>query len=583
MSDVRLPLLRAWLDEGIGVDVEAIRNELGTRADASDAEVAATVVTSLGRASLLKASVRPDRRLDDRHSLPPAPVGAADSSFLGRLGVAGEQGMRVDRLDDLRTLIAVVRGGTLVQRRAAVVRIGALLAHGRQDPEVTKEAMVMLHQLRDVELLYERAKARETLPGAQGRRARTEAEQWRATLKKVEASVASFWDGESRVEPILALPGDQRAMLLARVRDLPDPIVAHLSAVIEGCDGATDEAGRMALLSSLRYAGDRRLVPSLSMLLATAPADLAIEAARVLGRIDDPRVRPALLAAFDRSLVDSRRAVLVGALALQGDYRGCGYVRELLETADAHVRLAALEALEAVGSSEDSESVAAGLEEQDTVLLARTVRTLARVGDRRVLPGLLALRERTSVSALWAEAEDAIAAIRARLELRGEEPQTGDTLVFKVPAAPVERKTVTTLARLQARRDLWVGSLWLLLGFFGRAMARFDAAALRRPGWTPPLVAAGMAYIGREEFARALTAFRQAIAADRSRLERNAIVIKAIAHAFLRRAEEMERDGRKDIARGLVGEVLALDLRRAPGALRFELVRRQEALRREAA
>ena len=59
--------------------------------------------------------------------------------------------------------------------------------------------------------------------------------------------------------------------------------------------------------------------------------------------------------------------------------------------------------------------------------------------------------------------------------------------------------------------------------------------------------------------------------------------MRALARVFLRRAEEVEKSGRVDIARGLIEEMLALDLRRVPSELRFELTRRQEHLRQRSA
>jgi hypothetical protein len=56
-------------------------------------------------------------------------------------------------------------------------------------------------------------------------------------------------------------------------------------------------------------------------------------------------------------------------------------------------------------------------------------------------------------------------------------------------------------------------------------------------------------------------------------------VIRFVAHCFLRRSEQVEHDGRLAIARGLLDEVMSLDLRRAPSSLRFEIGRRHEALR----
>jgi hypothetical protein len=40
----------------------------------------------------------------------------------------------------------------------------------------------------------------------------------------------------------------------------------------------------------------------------------------------------------------------------------------------------------------------------------------------------------------------------------------------------------------------------------------------------------------------------------------------------------MARDGREEIARGLLEEALAFDLRKAPGPLRFALEQRQQAI-----
>jgi hypothetical protein len=90
-----------------------------------------------------------------------------------------------------------------------------------------------------------------------------------------------------------------------------------------------------------------------------------------------------------------------------------------------------------------------------------------------------------------------------------------------------------------------------------------------------------MAFARGEQYALALPAFRRAIELDRPRIERNPILVRAMAKSFLHRAEQVEREGRDDIARGLVGEMLTFDLRRAPGAVRFELKRKHDVLRKE--
>ena len=53
-------------------------------------------------------------------------------------------------------------------------------------------------------------------------------------------------------------------------------------------------------------------------------------------------------------------------------------------------------------------------------------------------------------------------------------------------------------------------------------------------------------------------------------------VVPALAQTYLRRAEAMEREGRVDIARNLVEEVLGYDLRKAVPEVRFALQERLE-------
>jgi hypothetical protein len=130
-------------------------------------------------------------------------------------------------------------------------------------------------------------------------------------------------------------------------------------------------------------------------------------------------------------------------------------------------------------------------------------------------------------------------------------------------------------------RDYFMGRVWLLLGRMNWAVARFESAARRRAGWVAPVIGIGMAFARGEQYALALPAFRRAIELDRPRIERNPILVRAMAKSFLHRAEQVEREGRDDIARGLVGEMLTFDLRRAPGAVRFELKRKHDVLRKE--
>lgn len=590
MTGSEVDKLRAWLEGGAAGAAEGdeVRRVLGLDPAAEDREVARGLVRETAHAHVEAVESRRDAKRDPREVESAAPVSAADSTFLGRLGSRTDpegSDVAIEAIADVRTLLAVLRAGTLPQRRAAIARLAQLLSESKGiSSDQARDGLETLRHGRDVEIAYERAIAREKMSGAVGRAARGERDEWRKIVDKVVPEIASFWDSERADEPIWDLPGEERMALLMRVRDLPHRVADHLCAVIEGTDGVSDRSRRLAVLSSLRYAGDRRLVPSLRAVLEGSEPELVQEAARVLARIDDPRVRPALLATYDRTVVDVQRAVLAGALGAAGDLRGADYARHLLENEDAGVLVAALEAMATLGGPEDGDKVAALTDHDDPRVVSEAIRTLARIGDGRVLAQLSRLRDRTMVSAMWAEIEDAELAIRARMELRGEEHDISQrTALERASRVALAQKSDPALVKMASWKDWAIGQLWLFFGAVERAVGRFEAAAARREGWALPLVAIALAYARRGKHAQALPAFRRAIEADRERVEANPMVVRAMARSFLRRAEEVERDGRVDIARGLLDEVLSIDLRRAGSALRFELERRRDPLRHRGA
>src|SRR5690606_17158017 len=132
------------------------------------------------------------------------------------------------------------------------------------------------------------------------------------------ADVKRYWDGELQEEPLLRMSGDARALLLFYARELSDTVMAHVATLVEGSAGAADREMQHAVLSALRYAGDSRLVPSLVSLLEQGDSKLVVEAARAISRIDDARVWPALLRAYERSVIDTERIALGAAIGRFG-------------------------------------------------------------------------------------------------------------------------------------------------------------------------------------------------------------------------------------------------------------------------
>lgn len=591
MSAPQLPpvtlerLVRRLRDGASAAEDAELRASLGLPLDAPDVELARGIVQRLASAQLAAVCVSPERDHDERDPATPAVMSTPDASFLGRLGTQADSappasGPKVEQLDDVHTLLAVLRAGTLAQRRAAARRLGARLAEARNlSNDAVRAVATTLLNIRDVEVAFEVSHAREALPGAQGRQARQETEEFARRLEPLQRAIDDFWAGQSTVDPIAALPPDERAQLMVRLRDAPDVVASHIASVLDGSDGASTRQSRLALLSSLRYSGDPRLVPSLVALVASRNPEVVPEAARALAHIDDPRVHPALAAAYERSVVDSERALVAGALALIGDVRGRDYVRKLLTSDDERVLLAAAAAMESLATGEDTERLVPLLQRSDPVLLGHVVRAIGRAGGPRGLSVLAELRSSIVTSGLWGDVEDAEAAIRALMELRGEEPPEGGALTVASRTAIEEGRRDPAGVRIWSWLDFVLGHVWLALGAARRAVACFERSAGRRAGWAAPLAAIALHHTRKRRTAQALATFRRALEADRRWVERQVYVVRPLARIFLQRAEEVERGGRVDIARGLIEEVLALDLRHVPSELRFELSRRQEQLR----
>jgi hypothetical protein len=583
-TEADLDTLALCLREGIaGNECADPRRELGCPADAGDNEVARALVRLMAASELDRLGTQSVDPEAARHpSVRPPTEVAADPSFLGRLSTRGNVGLSVERIDDVSTILAVLRAGSRRQRRAALGRLRERLRDRRLvHTDAVRKAIQTIDELRDVELGHELAQARAELPGTKGREARHEDEQWKRVAQRVEHAIRAFWDGQSNVEPIHVLPGDQRALLLMRISDLPDVVVHHVNAIIEGNDGCVPLESRVGLLASLHYATDPRLVPALVSVVEAQRGEMVARAARVLGGIDDARAHPTLAERFERSFVNEERIALAGALGMHGDCRGLAEVRGSLEEDQPQLLLQALEAMESLGSSEHTDLIAKFLDHADVSIAIQAVRTAGRIGDGRVLDELTERHNATSVPALRAAIEDALSAIAARMELRGEEAATIDWSEVGNKPAPHKGARDSLPAIVLGWRDYFMGRVWLLLGRMTWAVARFETAAARRNRWASPLIGIGMAFAGHEQYALALPAFRRAIELDRPRIERNPILVRAMAKAFLHRAEQVEREGRDDVARGLVGEVLTLDLRRAPGTVRFELKRKHDVLRRE--
>jgi HEAT repeat protein len=508
------------------------------------------------------------------------PVTASRSFLMRATLVTPTPGLSIARLDDIRTLLLVVQAGTLFQRREAVRRIGERLQSDAAIPsEWRKQAIEKLSGMHQAELAHEIGLVLARLPGSDGRSARAEQRARSERAEQVGVRIAAYWDGEESMEPVLRLNAEERAQLLARLRGLPDLLARHVAALVEDANNLGQAPRLRVLLGALQHTGDPRLFPALRSLLSSQDPETFEPCVRAIGSIEDPRVTPLLIDAYEHTARPRERLVLLAALGGQGDARGLAYVRETLAAGDPALLVLALEALAELGSGEDIQRVVELLEHADSEVVSAAIATLGRIGDGRSLVPLSTLRSRVQRSALRARIEDAETAIGARVELLGEEAPSQQAKNVAVDTnkmvARVRARDPATV-RVRARLYHLFAYVWLVLGAPLRAIARFEAASTLRPGWIAPVLALSLLYTRREQTPQALATFRRAVDIDRGAVEADDGAVTAMAQTFLRRAEAMEHEGRLDIARSLVEEVLGYDLRRAAAEVRFALQERLE-------
>jgi hypothetical protein len=592
-SDEALHDLHEILVHGTGAaDATPARVALGLPPASEDKLFARALVQSVARGCVPalpeRSSSRPPAALSGEAPPPaaepdsdPGPV-TASRAFTARAAALGSAAsLSIARLDDVRTLLLVVRAGSLFQRRESVRRIGALLDNSAAQlaSDLRRQALETLARLQHTELAHEVSVVLSRLPGGEGRAARADQRTRAERAGHVEARIIAFWDGEEAAEPITLLNAEERAQLLARLRGLSDLLARHVGALLEDAQVLGQPPLLRMLLAGLEHSGDPRLLPALRSQFLLQDAETFEGCVRALGSIEDPRVPPLLREAYERAARSPDRLILAAALGCQGDARGLGFAREALAGGDpAHVP-PALEVLAELGGSEDMQRVTELLEHTDEPVVRAAIRTLGRIGDGRALAPLAALRARAQSSALRAQIEDAELSIRARVELLGEEAPSQQAThaawdTNKMVARVRARDPATV--RVRARLYHFFAYLWLLCGANLRAIARFEAAAALRPEWMAPVLALALLYARSGQIPQALAAFRRAVDIDRYQLEADSHAITALAQTFLRRAEAMEREGRLDIARSLVEEVLSYDLRKAVAEVRFALQERLE-------
>jgi HEAT repeat protein len=564
------------------LDQTGARAALGLAADSTDEQFARALVERAALATLPELhavlSSAPPRHARDS-SRPPRP--SVPPRMAAIQGPLGANSRSLHELDNLHTLILIARAAGLFLRRAAVARIGELLLGAEVIAAEQRRNTIetLRRSLGHAELAYDVGCVLASLPGGEGRAARAEQRTRLDLAARVQLRVLAFWEGEAHAEPFSALGAEERAMLLPHARALSDVSIHHLSALLEDSAAHIAEPELRVLLMLLEHAGDARLLPALRSVFYQQPTGLYEPCVRALASIDDARVPGLFGDAYERATRTTQRLLLAAALGRFGDSRGLSYARNVLREQDPVHLAAAVDVLSEVGGKDDVQRIIDLLEHPDPRVLHSAIRGLGRIGDSRALLPLAELRSRVEPSSKRADIEDAESAIVARAELLGESLPSGDALYMSRDTrrmVAIARARDPALLRLRARVFYGVAVVMALCGSRRRSSSLFEAASALLPGWLAPVRSLALLHARRRDVAASLAAFRRALDIDRSQLEADSHAVSVMATTFLRRAETVEREGRTDIARGLIDEALSYDLRRAGAEVRMALSERRE-------
>ncbi len=506
----------------------------------------------------------------------PTPVApAASRSLIAAIVAARVRRRALGQSSDVRALAAAARGGSLLEKRTALVRLHQLaegdasllddvdLSCAAQEPELERD------------LLRVEAKRR----GAAGRDARTELADVSEVLSRLAKSVARVVDGRDTGDPFQRLKTAERARVALHLSDAEQSTSAflldRLSDLLQPADGA-EAVDRIA---ALRPAADPRALPILSAaLLDDRRSDVRTEAIRALSRIDDRRVVGLLTSGDTRATDLSERIAIAEGLALWGDFRGSDCIREALSDARETTRLAALDAL---WDPALAELAFAHMREPEMELRRSALRAIGRSGDERALSWI---GEMDPDPALSTEVERARDSIIARLEMRGDAPEDlAKHLEQSQPSGALARAPGAEPTR-RHRFAAWLLVLryWLLrgLGMREAGSASLDRAQDADPSWPTPGLLQGNLWLRVGNLSRAVAGYRRALASFSDALARNASAMTRIARTYLERTDELLSEGRTESARALIDELMLNNLSRVASHVRHAARRRRRKLAR---
>lgn len=515
------------------------------------------------------------------------------------LAAARQRRRALRHSDDLSTLLATLRGGTLLEQRAALARLTELAR--REGAANTHSGGLQLEPELERDLLLWLAEG----SGAPAREARAMLAEVDLLLTRLEQQVRGVVDGLDSLDPVSSLEPQEQAQLFLHLRSASPFVVGYL---IDGAMEAFERGERREIarrLVSWRAAADPRLLPTLgSVLLDNPDSAVRAEAARALARIDDPRVAPLLQLAYQTASARDERIALIEAFGMQGEVRDSAFLRESLEAYlreaetpgtepgppsssrgrdQGHLGLVAT--LDALFDPELVETAVRLVGHPHAEVQRAAIRAVGRIGEGSALAWLDRVQE-TVPDGLHGELATAEASILGRAELRGETPEV---LLEQKRRAARERALARKFARgldvppTKRHRFLaWLllGRAWIAAWIGARETASdlCDRAYQADPSWHVPPWFQGRLWRRAGDLPRAIAGYRRALPLTPRGLLRRARWITPIVQSFVLRAESLLHEGHGVRAQRLLDELWPHDLSSAAPAARLALRRCRQHL-----
>jgi tetratricopeptide (TPR) repeat protein len=475
----------------------------------------------------------------------------------------------------LTAVQGLLQGGSLIERRAAVWILGAVLIDKTLSlSEESRKAIVkVLEQNAEPDLLYEVGVVLSNIGGSFSRALRSKREEVKKISNSILKEIDNYWEKEEIHDPILRLESKDLDLIGIWSRDLPDKIIEHISELFCELLEQGKKAELMRLIEAMSFASDSRLVPALGRIIQDGPSSLEIPILKIFKRIFDPRAYPILKERYYTVSDELKKVLLAGILSLFGDEEGLEYIEASLRKDDQLVIEYALESLSMFVGADIVSLAKRFLEHPRAAIFKKAVLAISRSSEEQALLVLEQVKERRPFLELTSDVDQAILAVRSRLYLQGK--------IQKISYVLPQRQRLP-LPSLRYRTLSWIqfvlGLLYLYLGLKDKAKEKFQNTISLNQAFTLAYFYKARLYKAQKDYKSAIDMYRLLLSKDRETILKSQKRVNQIVRIYLLEVKFLKEAGNLKEALNIVDEVLTLNFKGVSFRLKKEVTRLKEEI-----